>query len=87
LRGHQRNNASQALSKSFDFAGGVTVSGSDNQPATCESFSLFTSKQQRETQGGRLAHCSLTTDHCPLPTPSRWYDSSKKEVNHTSPMV
>ena len=46
-------NAVQALSESFDFAGGVTFSGSDNQPATCESFALFASKQRRKTQGGR----------------------------------
>ena len=43
--------SSQAIRESFDFAGGVTVSGSDNPTATCESFSLFTSKQTWETQG------------------------------------
>jgi len=40
-----RPHSSQAACESFDFVGGVTVFGSDNQPATCESFSLFTSKQ------------------------------------------
>ncbi|MCL2623005.1 MAG: hypothetical protein FWD31_04990, partial [Planctomycetaceae bacterium] len=35
-------------------AGGVTVSGSDNPTATCESFSLFASKQDgRRKAAGR----------------------------------